>query len=379
MILEVGLEEHANVYFDESGFTGNRLLDSKQPIFSYAAVVIQDEEAKALVAHIIKKYQIQNGEIKGGKLVKKIKGRRALDEILNSLHGKMKVSVSNKKYALAGKFFEYIFEPSLARISSIFYGINFHKFVSTMLYIDFLRSGAQAEEIFEAFEALMRTGNFDSSKALFHTSFADESSKTLEYILTFSANNQSAVIEELNGYIGEGSGKWSLDLTNTSLYTLLSDWGQSYKTLTAYCDKSKPLETDQELLNTMIGRTDKVFSSFGDKELPITFNLTEPINLVDSKDFAGVQLAEAVAAAFSYACNSDNTDEFAVKWRELIEDVVTYGSVFPDFDHVDPSSLEARRNGMILQELVRRSENKEDLLDGITGFIYDATCFLNNS
>tara|TARA_R110002124_G_scaffold80600_1_gene213225 strand:- start:73 stop:1212 length:1140 start_codon:yes stop_codon:yes gene_type:complete len=379
MILEVGLEEHANVYFDESGFTGNRLLDSKQPIFSYAAVVIQDEEAKALVAHIIKKYQIQNGEIKGGKLVKKIKGRRALDEILNSLHGKMKVSVSNKKYALAGKFFEYIFEPSLARISSIFYGINFHKFVSTMLYIDFLRSGAQAEEIFEAFEALMRTGNFDSSKALFHTSFADESSKTLEYILTFSANNQSAVIEELNGYIGEGSGKWSLDLTNTSLYTLLSDWGQSYKTLTAYCDKSKPLETDQELLNTMIGRTDKVFSSFGDKELPITFNLTEPINLVDSKDFAGVQLADAVAAAFSYACNSDNTDEFAVKWRELIEDVVTYGSVFPDFDHVDPSSLEARRNGMILQELVRRSENKEDLLDGITGFIYDATCFLNNS
>lgn len=379
MILEVGLEEHANVYFDESGFTGNRLLDSKQPIFSYAAVVIQDEEAKALVAHIIKKYQIQNGEIKGGKLVKKIKGRRALDEILNSLHGKMKVSVSNKKYALAGKFFEYIFEPSLARISSIFYGINFHKFVSTMLYIDFLRSGAQAEEIFEAFEALMRTGNSDSSKALFHTSFADESSKTLEYILTFSANNQSAVIEELNGYIGEGSGKWSLDLTNTSLYTLLSDWGQSYKTLTAYCDKSKPLETDQELLNTMIGRTDKVFSSFGDKELPITFNLTEPINLVDSKDFAGVQLADAVAAAFSYACNSDNTDEFAVKWRELIEDVVTYGSVFPDFDHVDPSSLEARRNGMILQELVRRSENKEDLLDGITGFIYDATCFLNNS
>ena len=379
MILEVGLEEHANVYFDESGFTGNRLLDSKQPIFSSAAVVIQDEEAKALVAHIIKKYQIQNGEIKGGKLVKKIKGRRALDEILNSLHGKMKVSVSNKKYALAGKFFEYIFEPSLARISSIFYGINFHKFVSTMLYIDFLRSGAQAEEIFEAFEALMRTGNFDSSKALFHTSFADESSKTLEYILTFSANNQSAVIEELNGYIGEGSGKWSLDLTNTSLYTLLSDWGQSYKTLTAYCDKSKPLETDQELLNTMIGRTDKVFSSFGDKELPITFNLTEPINLVDSKDFAGVQLADAVAAAFSYACNSDNTDEFAVKWRELIEDVVTYGSVFPDFDHVDPSSLEARRNGMILQELVRRSENKEDLLDGITGFIYDATCFLNNS
>ena len=373
------MEEHANIYFDESGFTGNRLLDSQQPIFSYAAISIEEEEARALVAHIIKKYRIQNGEIKGGKLIKKSKGRKALDEILSSLHGKMKVSVSNKKYALAGKFFEYIFEPSLARINSVFYRINFHKFVSTMLYMDFVRNGAYAEEIFEAFESLMRTGDFDSLKTLFSASFTGELSKTLEYIITFAANNQNAVVEELNGYIGEGSGKWSLDLTNTSLYALLADWGQSYKSLTAYCDKSKPLETNQELLDSMIGRTDKVFSSFGDKEVPITFNLTEAINLVDSKDYAGVQLADAVAAAFSYACNSENTDEFAIKWRGMREDVVIYGSVFPDFYHIDPSRLEARRNGMILQELVRRSENKEDILDGITDFIYGATLFLNDS
>tara|TARA_R110000850_G_scaffold88133_4_gene189293 strand:- start:980 stop:2122 length:1143 start_codon:yes stop_codon:yes gene_type:complete len=372
------LEEHASVYFDESGFTGNRLLDSQQTIFSYAAVVIEDEEATALVDHIIQKYGIQNGEIKGGNLVKKNKGRRALDEILSSLHGKMKVSVSDKKYALAGKFFEYIFEPSLAKINSVFYSINFHKFVSTMLYMDFVSRGAYAEEIFEEFESLMRTGNFDSLKTLFSADSTGELSQTLDYILTFAANNKDAVVNELDGYIGEGSGKWSLDLTNTSLYTLLADWGQSYKTLTAYCDKSKPLESDQELLKAMIGRADKVFSTFGDEEIPITFNLTGPIKLVDSKDFAGVQLADAVAAVFSYACNRENTDQFAVKWRGLIEDVVTYGSVFPDFDHIDPSRLEAQRNGMILQELARRSESNEDLLDGITDFIRGATYFLNS-
>ncbi len=372
------MEEHASVYFDESGFTGNRLLDSQQTIFSYAAVVIEDEEATALVDHIIQKYGIQNGEIKGGNLVKKNKGRRALDEILSSLHGKMKVSVSDKKYALAGKFFEYIFEPSLAKINSVFYSINFHKFVSTMLYMDFVSRGAYAEEIFEEFESLMRTGNFDSLKTLFSADSTGELSQTLDYILTFAANNKDAVVNELDGYIGEGSGKWSLDLTNTSLYTLLADWGQSYKTLTAYCDKSKPLESDQELLKAMIGRADKVFSTFGDEEIPITFNLTGPIKLVDSKDFAGVQLADAVAAVFSYACNRENTDQFAVKWRGLIEDVVTYGSVFPDFDHIDPSRLEAQRNGMILQELARRSESNEDLLDGITDFIRGATYFLNS-
>ena len=155
MLFGENMKEHANVYFDESGFTGNRLLDSQQPIFSYAAVVIDDDDATALVDHIIKKYKIQNGEIKGGKLVKHNKGRRAIDEMLTSLNGKMRVSVSDKKYALAGKFFEYIFEPSLARINSVFYKLNFHKFVSTMLYLEFVSRGAYAEELFEEFESLI--------------------------------------------------------------------------------------------------------------------------------------------------------------------------------------------------------------------------------
>lgn len=372
------LKNHANVYFDESGFTGNKLLDVQQPIFCYASVVIEDEEAKLLVEYIIKKYKIQNGEIKGGKLVKKNKGRRAIDEILTALHGKMKVSVSDKKYALAGKFFEYIFEPSLARINSIFYQLNFHKFVSTMLYLELVNNQTAAEYLFEEFEELMRSGDFTNLKLLFGGHTDDRLTQTMGYILTFTLKNKTNVEKELDGYIGEGSGKWSLDLTNTSLYTLLSDWGQSYETLTAYCDKSKPLETDHELLDAMVGREDKVYSTFGDQRIPITFNLTESINLVDSQDYAGVQLADAVAAAFSYACNRNNQDEFAIKWRDLIEDVVTYGSVFPDFDHIDPSRMEALRNGMILQELARRSENNEDLLFGITDFIQDATVFLNS-
>lgn len=371
------MKEHANVYFDESGFTGNRLLDSQQPIFSYAAVVIDDDKAIALVDHIIKKYKIQNGEIKGGKLVKNNKGRRAIDEILTSLNGKMRVSVSDKKYALAGKFFEYIFEPSLARLNSVFYKLNFHKFVSTMLYLEFVSRGAYAEELFEEFESLMRTGDFEGLKTLFSLG-SDGLSQTMEYIFAFAVKHKNDVVKELDGYIGEGAGKWSLDLTNTSLHTLLADWGQSYKTLTAYCDKSKPLEADQEILNNMIGRTERIFSTFGDQEIPITFNLTESINLVDSKDFAGVQLADAVAAAFSYACNRENTDEYAIKWRGLIEDVVTYGSVFPDYDHIDPSKLEAQRNGMLLQELARRSTNNEDLLYGIQDFILGATMFLKS-
>ncbi|PKH06694.1 DUF3800 domain-containing protein [Moritella sp. Urea-trap-13] len=363
------MKSEANIYFDESGFTGNKLLDKQQKYFSYASVVSDDIEAKGLVEHIISKYKIQSGEIKGGSLVKNRKGRRAIDEIIKTMSGRIKVSISDKKYALAGKFFEYIFEPSLQRNSMLFYNANFHKFVSTILYVELTSRGAMAEEIFEDFENLMRSGDFGGLKALFSATKNPDISPVLELILDFAVMNKKSIVEELEGYAGEGAGKWVLDLTNTALFSILAQWGLEYDELTAYCDNSKPLDHDQELFNAMVGNTSKKFTSVAGFDSPITFNLKEPINLVDSKNAYGVQLADAVAAAFVYACDSKNQDEYATKWRSIIEDVVIYGSVFPDFDHIDLSRLEVQTNFVVLKELVARSKNKQCLLEGMPDFM----------
>lgn len=366
----VKMVSKANVYFDESGFTGNNLLHKQQKYFCYASVVSDDVESQALVKHIIKKYRIQNGEIKGGNLAKGRKGRRAIDEIMESLKGRIKVSISDKKYALAGKFFEYIFEPALQKNNIIFYNANFHKFISTILYLELLSRGSMAEEIFEDFERLMRLGDFDGLKALFSSSKDPNMSPILESIFDFALLNKKTVVEELEGYVGEGTGKWTLDLTNTALVSLLAQWGLEYDELTAYCDNSKPLDENQGMFNAMVGNTKKHFTSIAGQDHPITFNLSEPLNLVDSKVVFGVQLADAVAAAFVYAADSENQDSYALKWRSMIEDVVIYGSVFPDFDHIDLSRLEVQRNLVILQELVERSKNNQCLLEGMSGFMH---------
>ncbi|NQY38261.1 MAG: DUF3800 domain-containing protein [Alteromonadaceae bacterium] len=363
------MKSEANIYFDESGFTGNNLLDKQQKFFSYASVVSDDIEAKGLVEHIIRKYKIQNGEIKGGNLVKNRKGRRAIDEIIEAMKGRIKVSISNKKYALAGKFFEYIFEPSLQRNSMLFYSTNFHKFVSTILYVELTSRGAMAEEIFEDFENLMRSGDFDGLKALFTATKNPDMSPVLELIFDFAIMNKDAIVDELEGYAGEGAGKWVLDLTNTALFSILAQWGMEYSELTAYCDNSKPLDHDQQLFNAMVGNTSKKFTRIAGFDNPISFNLKEPLNLVDSKNVYGIQLADAVAAAFVYACDSSNQDEYATKWRSIIEDVVIYGSVFPDFDHIDLSKLEVQRNYVVLQELVDRSTKDQCLLEGMPDFM----------
>lgn len=376
---ESKFKTHAILHFDESGFTGNNLLHKQQKIFCYASLECPHDEARTFVEHIIRKYKIQNGEIKGSNLLKGVRGRRAVDEIVENFKGRFKVSVSDKKYALAGKFFEYIFEPAIADVNSIFYNINFHRFISNILYVEFSVRGAMAEEIFEDFEILMRTGNFEGLKTLFSTSKSEGISPVMEMICDFASHNKESVVQELDGYAGEGSGKWVLDLTQTALFSLLAAWGQEYDQLTAYCDQSKPLSEDQNIFNVMINREDKHFSHIAGYKSPITFNLKEPLNLVDSKTIHGVQLSDAIAAAFAYACDRDNQDEYAEKWRGMIEEHVIFGSVFPDYEHLDLSRLEVQRNAILLQELVERSKHGYCLTENIAPFIQFITMALNES
>lgn len=369
----------AILHFDESGFTGNNLLHKQQKIFCYASVECPHQEAQDFVEHIIQKYRIQNGEIKGAKLLKGVKGKRAVDEIIQHFKGRFKISISDKKYALAGKFFEYIFEPAIQSVNSIFYNINFHRFISNMLHVELTVRGAMAEEIFEDFEKLMRTGDFDGLKALFSASKNEGISPVLEQICDFAIHNKEAVIEELDGYAGNGAGKWVLDLTNTALFGLLAEWGQEYDQLTAYCDQSKPLSEDQEIFNVMVNREDKKYSHVAGMDSPITFNLKEPLKLVDSKIVHGVQLADAIAGAFAYAYDSENQDEYAKKWRGMIEEHVIFGSVVQDYDHLDLSKLEVQRNAVLLQELTERSKNGHSLTENIGEYIQLITIALREN
>jgi len=357
------------IYFDESGFTGNNLLNPNQTIFSYGSVQVNEDDAREFVQSIIQRYNVQNGELKGGKLVNSVKGRRAISEILDFLQGRMKVSVSEKKYALAGKFFEYIFEPVIQKNNALFYHLNFHRFISNLLYVEFVARGAGAEEIFLDFESLMRSGDEQGLASLFSSNTHPNMSPVLGQIRDFAILNKDSIMEELDGYAGEGAGKWVLDLSNTALFSLLAKWGEAFEQITALCDQSKPLSDDQDLFNVMVNRTDKKSYLFGEEEIPITFNLSGPIQFVDSKTSPGVQLADCVAAAFAYALNRDNTDQYAIEWREYIPTTVVYGSVFPDLDYVDLNKHSVQRNAVLLIELLERSKRGEDLLEGLPQYV----------
>lgn len=364
------------IYFDESGYTGNNLLHESQEFFAYASVASNDDESREFVARVIRDFRVQSGELKGSSLLRYNNGRKLVDSVIDHFEGRMKVSISSKKYALACKFFEYIFEPCVANSNSIFYGVGFHEFIANVLYLDFRYSTVNAEEIFASFEDYMRRLAVDGKHSIFPTSSNDAGTGVLGQIVEFAQLNRAIITEEIEDLKGSGTGKWILDLTNTCLFTLLANWGTEFPSLTAVCDHSKSLLDQQDIFNAMIGREgEQVFSDAFNKRHPVTFNLSGPIQFVDSKQTHGVQIADVVAAAFVYAI-SKGDDRFAKKWRSLLPSMGCYGSILPDFELVDLNNPQAARNAILLDELCERSRSGRSLTDGIGVFLTNVTTHL---
>ena len=356
------------IYFDESGFTGNNLLHPQQRHFAYASVATDDEEAKGFVEHLIARHRIQGGELKGSKLIRFNRGRKAIDEVISTFEKRLKVSISDKKFALACKFHEYIFEPCYSDVNSLFYGVGFHKFIANILYVELVARGAGAEELFLEFEELMRTRDEARLDNIFSSSVHPENSPIITQIREFAAHRAGDIREELDSLDGTGIGKWILDLTNTALFTLLANWGSHFDELTAVCDPSKPLRQDQEIFTSMIGRKDRVYSDAFGESHPITFNLSGPIVFADSKVTHGIQIADAVAAAAIYVFSGEK-DDYTEKWRETIARIGHYGSVIPDLDAVNLREHGAQRNALLLLELHSRAKAGKSISDGMADYI----------
>lgn len=356
------------IYFDESGFSGNNLLDNAQKYFAYASVATNDDEARDFVEALIKKYGIQSGELKGSKLVRFSRGKKAIDEILDRFQDDIKVSISDKKFALACKLHEYIFEPCFSDINSLFYGVGFHRFIANILYLEFSARGAGADEIFSDFESLMRKKDGVSVTNLFDSSVHPENSPIIQQIREFAQIRADDIRAELDVLDSTGVGKWVLDLTSSALFSLLASWGETYSVITGICDQSKPLQHDTSLFDAMIGRTDKSYiEAFGKRE-PMTFNLSGPIQFRDSKIVHGIQIADAVAAAAIYVFSGPD-DEHSRRWRKIIATRGHYGSIIPDMDEVKLKDRRVQRNAVLLMELHARAKGGLSLTEGMPEYI----------
>ena len=361
------------VCLDESGHTGANLLDSAQPVFVYAAVAIDESRALEVHREAIAEFNIGASELKGNSLLRRSKGRDAISWLLEETSRQTRIVAVNKEYALACKFFEYVFEPALAERNAFFYSIDFHRFIAVLLYTHYRSRDVRGKRMLEGFQRMMRESDDGLLEHfLFSEGFAVEARDPLAHIATFALCNKARIKRDVKSIKTMDSARgWSLELSSTCVNWLLASWAEDFEALQVRCDASKPVAEDLAYFENFLGREDKAYMWFGRENNPsFIYNLAESVQLVDSRKYPGVQIADVWASALTYAFN--HADEgISRQWLELTENV-TSNTIAPDMDLIELRKPGPFINTAVLLELSRRSVEAQGLFLGMDELILNA-------
>lgn len=350
------------IYCDESGFTGNNMLNIDQPHFSYASVHLSENESEKILMSFKQKHNIRQREIKCQSLLSKgSKYKDAIDEIFIQLLDRTKITYADKIYSLACSFFEHIFEPVLIKKISLFRDNLFDKYIIYTLYTYINDHNKIAQSLFVEFEKFMR--NKESNLFSLNISMKNHGDECIFPIIEFVSFHKDIITKEFskNSVIK----KWILDKSTTLFYRTICDWTVEIGNLNVICDKSKPLEYHARLFNKyFIDRKDQLWEKIRGKNFPLIPHLSQPISFRDSKDIPGLQLADIMASTTTYSVKNYFICPYADKWYHKLLPHVS-ASFTPGDDYPHTSRPETLKNIIILDELLDRSRQNQDLLDGI--------------
>lgn len=201
-------------------------------------------------------------------------------------------------------------------------------------------------------------------------------SPVLDAVKTFCIHQREVINTELDSLKGNGVGKWVLDLTHSSLISLLTEWGKEFYQLDVFCDDSKPLQEQTEIFQVMVNREEKLFLNIAGEEQLLSFNLASIPKLVNSQSHPGIQIADVLAGTFTFVFRENlkgKYKNYPNSWLPPIQSCISPYSVLPDLKFLDLQEINAQRNWCILEELKDRSVKKVPLLNGIESFLRNVT------
>ena len=252
----------------------------------------------------------------------------------------------------------------------MFYRNGFHQFVAMSLYLSFAAGKAYAAHILEKFQLLMKEADPARLADLYPpTGFATDETDPLTHMLTFALCHRERIEKELKSLMQmQTYPGWALELSATAVYCLLAGWAEEHASLRVYCDDSKPIAHSMDLFNQLVGRQDKAYMPFGPhKGRSLLYNLSKPIQMVNSKEFSGVQIADVWATSLAYAYRH-REDETCQRWLDIAADSIDT-ALFPDAELLNLDRERPTLNWMLLLELSRRSVVGEPIMQEIDEFL----------
>ena len=371
--IAMALKMATTVYCDDAGFTGDNLLNRDQPFFAYSAVAIEPSEAADLVAELRQSFNLAGRELKGKDLYDRSYAITLITLLANRLQDRVSIALNDKLFSLAAKFFEYVYEPSIAANSRFFYERGTHVYVATVLWA-FLNTGdPTTRQIADRFEALMRRRS-GQPLLYFDESFAPGQDDAIAPIMRFAIARKDSAIEELDSLANEnGRIRWVLDLSLSSARSVLATLGERVGEIDVTMDESKPLEDFVDFMSVFVGRTDTQYMELGGRRRPLTFNLQRVPRFGSSKEDPGLQIADLFASFAALSARDRHTSKGAAILNALLP-ILDADTVLPDYGALDLEKKSTIMNLSLVTELADRAEAGAPLLSDIEAY-YDTMSY----
>jgi hypothetical protein len=341
------------IYCDEAGFTGNNLLDPTQPYFVFGSVDIENSHAQELIDEAKSKFRLQAGdELKGHKLMKHGKGRSAIKWLMQECERNFHLVFSDKKFAIAGQFFEIMFEPLISSHNTAFYKIDFHRFITNIIYYSMKLRNPLVMEAVDNIQSIF--DKRDNPTTLISNQRLDPK-LILDTIFYFCQLNKDAIRAQMDWFTDktQSINKWYLDLSLTSLKSSLAYWAEKYSKLKVVCDESKPLSENEDIIRLMGLGND----GFLHINIRVPNFKVEGISFGKSHENPSIQLADIFSSSTAYAINKRD-----VFWKDLMSDFSGNFSNYnlsPDTQYIDFANDQTYRNAVILLRLIEESERPQ--------------------
>jgi uncharacterized protein DUF3800 len=370
------MPEILDISCDEAGHTGPDLLQKDQRMFAFSSVAIGDAEAYEIIRKARADHPVQMPELKASKLLAAERGQKLVAALFTAIDGRYVVSVNDKLLALCGWFFEYIYEPVYQDNPRLLYEKNLHRFVAMYTYLWMTDPSSEARHAIEQFQKYMRSRDPADAPFLFDNPRPPLSETGTEHpfesVLRFTYGYRDIITADnanLNTVLPD-SGRWTLDLSASGLWSHLNHWGRTGKLLSVRYDSSKPL---QAIASKFIGDdNDPAISQSRMKHNPepLGWKLLEPVAFVDSRNHPAIQLADVVAGTTVTLFTNGLPGCDAI-----VDSISRHGhphSILPDMDIVDPTTRAAAVNALMVYDLAKRAERHGDPYENLAAMYHFA-------
>lgn len=355
------------VAFDESGNTGQNLLDKTQLVFTLASVNLDYKESMEAL-DIFKKDGKDEPHFVN--LKRRPSGQQKIIEFLkyNKFNSeRIKVSAIHKPYMVTTKIVDLLIE-NLAKQDGIdLYERGCNIATSNLIHtiMPILCGKTEFEEFQGNFVAMMRKKP-DSKETFYRHTLKLFQSCTNEDFGGFLATFIKS--KDIIDRIIDQAGVTILDPAVPSFVAHCAHWGEVFNgPFDILHDMSKPIEHEKELLSMLMARDEKdVVIGYDIRKFVLPLKATGVV-FADSKVVPQIQIADIFASAFAYWSNKladvPVEDEFWLQLDDLNLAQYLINGIWPSSD-VTPESLGTEEVGGIntvdyTSDLIERQRRKQ--------------------